>query len=126
MCFNKNFYLSLCFESQPDSLFVRVSRALGMAPWSPQMESPRWADRQESIELQSTGDAEGQRLSQNGTARLLRRPADYEARYSGYSALFGACFMAESRALGIKWISSDLPLIGGAWRGKTFESFTAS
>lgn len=78
------------------------------------METFRRDDGQESIELQSTRDTEGERFPKNGTARFLRRSTDNEACYSGHSTVFGACFVAESRTFGIEWLPSDLSFIGGA------------
>lgn len=78
------------------------------------MEPSRRADGEKSIALQSAGDAEGKGFSENGTAGFLRRSVDHEARHSGHSTVFGACFVAEPRALGVEWIPSDLSFIRGA------------
>lgn len=80
------------------------------------MEPPRRDNRQKSIELQSARDAEGQGLSENGAAGLLRCSADHEARNSGHSTVLGAGLVAEPRALGLEWVRSDFPVARGARR----------
>ena len=100
---------------------MRITGALGMAAWPLEMESPWWNYGQKSIELQSTGNIKEERFSQNGTARLLWCSVDNEARHSRHPAVFGACFMAKSRALRLEWISSDLSLFRGTWWGKCLK-----
>lgn len=78
------------------------------------MEALRRDDGQESIELQSTRDAEGKRFPKNGTARFLRCSVDNETGNPGHSTVFGAGLVAESRALRAEWLSSDLSFVGGA------------